>query len=185
MDLSRGANGSGNDNAGNSEDSEVGNVDVFRDIFGDSRRVSDLNNSDGFDLAEIEFDSGGALITTYAYSSDIDNFESSYEQSRDRKTIFLPDGEAFFAQGFFDELDSAKYQFVVDFDVTFPSIAMAGTSFLTVGYLAWMARGGILLTTFMSSIPAWRMLDPLAVLESTDRSGDASDDQSIGELVDS
>ena len=94
--------------------------------------------------------------------------------------------ETLFASAFLDELDSAKFQFAVDFDITVPSIAMAGTSFLTVGYLAWMVRGGVLLTTFMSSIPAWRMLDPLAVLEAADGTGgDDSDDQSIGELVDS
>ena len=179
-----GMNDSGDDNTGSAEDGEIGNVSVFRDIGRSIRRPGDLNSSDGLDFAELEFDFDGDLITTYAYSSDIDNVESSYERILDGKTNSSSE-EVLFFQGFFDELDSAKYQFIVDFDFTFPSIAAAGTSFLTVGYLAWMLRGGVLLTTFMSSIPAWRMLDPLAVLESADRSGDDDDGQSIGELVDS
>ena len=183
MDLTVGTNDDGNDSTGSSEDSEVGNVDVFQDIGRNLRRASDLNSS-GLDFAEFEFDSDRDLFTTYAYSSDIDIDESSYERILDGKTNSSSE-EVLFFQGFFDELDSAKYQFIVDFDFTFPSIAAAGTSFLTVGYLAWMLRGGVLLTTFMSSIPAWRMLDPLAVLESAGRSGDDDDGQSIGELVDS
>ena len=185
IDPTVGMNVSGNDNTGSSEDGEIGNVDIFQEIGGNFRRPNDLNRSGGLDFSELEFDSDGDLIATYAYLSNVDNVESSYERILERKTNSSSEGEVLFAQGFFDELDSAKYQFVVDFDFTFPSIAAAGTSFLAVGYLAWMVRGGVLLTTFMSSIPAWRMLDPLAVLESTDGSGDDGDGQSIGELVDS
>ena len=48
--------------------------------------------------------------------------------------------------------------------------AAAGMS-LTVGYLLWLARGGILLSSLMASLPAWRLLDPLPVL------GRMSDDE--------
>ncbi len=36
---------------------------------------------------------------------------------------------------------------------------------LSAGYLLWMLRGGSLLGSFLSSLPAWRMLDPLPILE--------------------
>jgi len=45
--------------------------------------------------------------------------------------------------------------------------ATAGAlSVLTVGYTTWMVRGGYLLSSLLSSLPAWRTLDPLPVLSS-------------------
>jgi hypothetical protein len=44
------------------------------------------------------------------------------------------------------------------------SVAVS-TSF-SVGYVVWMLRGGSLLTTFMSSLPAWQSFDALAVIDS-------------------
>ena len=38
------------------------------------------------------------------------------------------------------------------------------TSF-TIGYVLWTLRGGVLLTTLFAQMPAWRMVDPLVVLE--------------------
>lgn len=84
---------------------------------------------------------------------------------------------------FFDELDSAKKEFLMRFDFNTPTIAASVTSFLTVGYLAWIVRGGVLLTTFMSSIPAWQSFDPLPVIESS-AGKDDGDDQSIAQMVD-
>ncbi|MEM7250999.1 MAG: hypothetical protein AAF493_06235, partial [Pseudomonadota bacterium] len=35
---------------------------------------------------------------------------------------------------------------------------------LSVGYVAWLLRGGALLASFLSTMPAWRLLDPLPIL---------------------
>jgi hypothetical protein len=43
------------------------------------------------------------------------------------------------------------------------SIAV-GSFGLTVGYVLWLLRGGALLASLLSSMPAWRLLDPLPVL---------------------
>jgi hypothetical protein len=41
----------------------------------------------------------------------------------------------------------------------------------------WLLRGGVLLSTVLYSLPAWRSLDPLPVLERADgESDDESDD---------
>ena len=40
------------------------------------------------------------------------------------------------------------------------------TSGLSVGYLIWLIRGGTLATSMLSSLPAWRFVDPLPVLDS-------------------
>ena len=41
---------------------------------------------------------------------------------------------------------------------------IAATSGLTVGYVIWLIRGGILIGSLLSSLPAWRLIDPLPVL---------------------
>lgn len=59
------------------------------------------------------------------------------------------------------------------------STAVVTTS-VSVGYVMWLLRGGSLLTTFLSSLPAWQDFDPLAVLESFDENGDQdTDDESL------
>jgi hypothetical protein len=43
--------------------------------------------------------------------------------------------------------------------------ATCGTlTILTVGYTAWTVRGGYLMSSLLSSLPAWRFMDPLPVL---------------------
>ena len=36
---------------------------------------------------------------------------------------------------------------------------------LSVGYVIWLLRGGSLVASLMSTLPAWSEFDPLAVLE--------------------
>ena len=158
----------------------------------ESNRVSDsfadIRNSEPIidEINQFNSESGNtSTFATYVYATDVKGSES-FTEFREFETNIIGvtqiDTELL-ATSFLRELEAAKKQFFTRFDIQMPSLAMAGTSFLTVGYLAWMVRGGILLTTFMSSVPAWRMLDPMAVLESAE-SDDAQDDQSIGQLVD-
>jgi len=58
----------------------------------------------------------------------------------------------------------------------------AGTGF-SVGYIIWLLRGGILLSSVLSSLPAWRNIDPLPVLSSFSSSSTDEDDESIESLV--
>ncbi len=63
------------------------------------------------------------------------------------------------------------------------SSAMISTG-LSVGYILWLIRGGVLLSSVMTSMPAWRFIDPLPVLHDLD-SGDEDDDhESLESLVD-
>ena len=43
---------------------------------------------------------------------------------------------------------------------------------LSIGYVVWLVRGGVLLSSLLSSIPAWRLVDPLPVLGRLDEEGD-------------
>lgn len=52
-----------------------------------------------------------------------------------------------------------------DFDsVVIGSTTILATAF-TAGYTFWVLRGGYLLASLVSSMPAWRMLDPLPILD--------------------
>lgn len=63
------------------------------------------------------------------------------------------------------------------------STAMVSTS-VSVGYVVWLLRGGSLLTTFLSSLPAWQAFDPLYVLNSFEENGDENQDsESLESLV--
>ena len=54
---------------------------------------------------------------------------------------------------------------------------------LSVGYVLWLLRGGALIASLLSSLPAWRLVDPLPVLGSVGgRAGD-EDDDSLEDLV--
>jgi hypothetical protein len=55
------------------------------------------------------------------------------------------------------------------------SAAVVSTS-LSVGYVIWILRGGSILTTFISALPAWQSFDPLLILQSFDRKDEADDD---------
>jgi hypothetical protein len=55
------------------------------------------------------------------------------------------------------------------------SAAVVSTS-LSVGYVIWILRGGSILTTFMSALPAWQSFDPLPILQSFDRRDEGDDD---------
>jgi sugar lactone lactonase YvrE len=52
------------------------------------------------------------------------------------------------------------------------SVAVSGS--LSVGYVLWLLRGGLLLSSLLSSLPAWSVIDPMPVLS---RSGHDEDDE--------
>jgi hypothetical protein len=43
------------------------------------------------------------------------------------------------------------------------------TSTVSYGYVMWLLRGGLLLSSLLSSLPAWASLDPLPILASGKR----------------
>jgi hypothetical protein len=60
------------------------------------------------------------------------------------------------------------------------------TTSLSIGYVVWLLRGGVLLTSLLASMPAWRSIDPLPVLARTDargRDAEGEDDSLRGLLA--
>ena len=50
---------------------------------------------------------------------------------------------------------------------------------LSVGYVIWVLRGGMLLTGLLAQMPAWRMVDPLMVIDASEGGDDGESLQSI------
>ncbi len=61
--------------------------------------------------------------------------------------------------------------------------SVAVSTSVSVGYVVWMLRGGSLLTTFMSSLPAWQSFDPLPILERSAGDGLDEDDESLESIA--
>jgi hypothetical protein len=51
-----------------------------------------------------------------------------------------------------------------------------GSLSLTVGYVLWILRGGVLVASVLSTLPAWRFLDPLPILAQDDDEDEDQDD---------
>ena len=49
-------------------------------------------------------------------------------------------------------------------DQLFVGSAGKAAGLLSVGYVLWALRGGALMTAIASSLPAWRLIDPTALL---------------------
>ncbi len=68
--------------------------------------------------------------------------------------------------GFTDGLDSLREQVQEDINVKKMIVgsSLSVTTGLSVGYVIWLIRGGVLLSSVLSSLPAWRMIDPLPIM---------------------
>ena len=62
------------------------------------------------------------------------------------------------------------------------SAAVVTTS-LSVGYVVWMLRGGTLVASFMSSIPAWCSFDPLPIVDSFENTRRSQDHSMLDESL--
>jgi hypothetical protein len=88
-------------------------------------------------------------------------------------------------EGFQEELDKVHDEVseLAQIEATVVGSSAVVTTGLSVGYVVWLARGGMLLASLLSSMPAWRAIDPLPVL-ATFRDGDEDeDDESLDSLV--
>ena len=70
--------------------------------------------------------------------------------------------------GFLKDLDDARddLQNLVATEKTFLASSVAASTGLSIGYVIWLLRSGVLLTALLSSVPAWQFVNPLVVLES-------------------
>ena len=82
-------------------------------------------------------------------------------------------------------MDNFDHSFEIDGSVdqvTFATLSSI-TGALTVGYVLWMVRGGMLMASFVSSIPAWQSVDPLNIVEFGSIDGGDTDEESLESIV--
>jgi hypothetical protein len=82
--------------------------------------------------------------------------------------------------GFSESLDVLREQIQENtyFEKTVVGSSITVTTGLSIGYVIWLVRGGVLLSSVLSSLPAWRMIDPLPVISSLNGSLDNDDKNS-------
>ncbi|MBM4091437.1 MAG: hypothetical protein FJ276_18730, partial [Planctomycetes bacterium] len=83
------------------------------------------------------------------------------------------------------ELDEFHQTVESGTDVSAIAIGSVGTiaSGLTVGYVLWVLRSGLVLSSILASLPAWTMFDPLVVVSASGRMDEEQDEESLEDLV--
>ena len=73
----------------------------------------------------------------------------------------------------------------VGFETTVVGSSIAVTMGLSIGYVIWLTRGGLLIASLLSSVPAWRLIDPVVVLGQLGASDeeDPDRDESLDSLL--
>ena len=72
------------------------------------------------------------------------------------------------------------------FEKTVVGSTLAVSTGVSVGYVLWLIRGGMLLSSVLSSLPAWRFIDPLPVLANLNQGSqeEGDDGESLESVVD-
>ncbi len=86
-----------------------------------------------------------------------------------------------------DEMEK-EFQKQISLDQMVIGSGIAMSTSLSVGYVAWLLRSGVLLSSVLTSLPAWRFVDPLPILSKLDSEDDEFDvyetgEESLEELV--
>ena len=85
--------------------------------------------------------------------------------------------------GLSERLDELREQIQENthFEKTIVGSSITLTTGLSIGYVIWLVRGGVLLSSVLSTLPAWRMIDPLPVISSLN--GSLGDDDKNGDSL--
>jgi hypothetical protein len=85
------------------------------------------------------------------------------------------------SQGFIDELDQLRDEIRKDFNLekTFAISATGVTFGVSFLYVLWLVRGGVLMSSYLAALPAWRVLDPLPVLSRMEDE-ESDDEEALG-----
>jgi hypothetical protein len=115
-------------------------------------------NHPGF-VERFMFSAAAGLIRTDSYV-DADIGLSDSDGNGRAYDALLADAE------FLKELDLVREELndVAALGQTFVGSSVALSTGISVGYVVWIARGGLLLASLVSSMPAWRLVDPLPIL---------------------
>jgi hypothetical protein len=82
-------------------------------------------------------------------------------------------------------LDALKDETVqeINFDKTVVGSTIAVSTGVSVGYVIWLIRSGMLLTSMLASMPAWQIADPMPILTQLKDNEDNDDDDSLESIL--
>ena len=85
-----------------------------------------------------------------------------------------------------DSLDAVKQEMTSQNTLSqvYLGSAIVSSIGLSVGYVVWLLRGGMLIASLLSSMPAWQFLDPLPILARKKDDDDSDDNESLESIVD-
>jgi hypothetical protein len=101
-----------------------------------------------------EFARGSESLKLAAYRSTLGNKDWVGELNRMRETVAAEP--------------------TVEHRIVGSTVAVTGA--MSVGYVIWLLRGGLLLSSLLSSLPAWHAMDPMPVLARSNNSEDDGED---------
>ena len=89
------------------------------------------------------------------------------------------------SQGFSDGLDQMRENLRNGFerDQTVLSGTVSVTAGVSIGYVIWLVRSGVLISAAMSALPAWRFMDPLPILAMGNKRNDDEDEESLESII--
>jgi len=84
-----------------------------------------------------------------------------------------------------DSLDAVKQEMTSEIKLSkvYLGSAVVSSIGLSVGYVVWLLRGGMLLASLLSSMPAWQFLDPLPILARKKKDDQSDDYESLESIV--
>jgi VCBS repeat-containing protein len=84
-----------------------------------------------------------------------------------------------------NSLDAVKEDMAKEHQLTkvYLGSAIVSSIGLSAGYVVWLLRGGMLLSSLLSSIPAWQILDPLPILARKKDDDPSDDDESLESIL--
>jgi hypothetical protein len=71
----------------------------------------------------------------------------------------------------------------IKLEKTVVTSTVAVSTTVSIGYVIWLLRGGVLLSSLMASLPAWRAFDPLPILASKGNHDTEGEDDSLENLL--
>ncbi len=84
-----------------------------------------------------------------------------------------------------DSLDNVKQEMTSEIKLSkmYLGSAFVSSIGLSVGYVVWLLRGGMLIASLLSSMPAWQFLDPLPILARKKDDDHSEDNESLESIV--
>ena len=131
---------------------------------------------------EWEYDSGKGSSASITY---LFNASSTRDIRVIETTNFEGDYSYSFAQLAISSFDALREEVNNDdlMEQVMLGTTMMATASLSVGYVVWLIRGGVLVSSVLSSLPAWWMVDPLPVLGFLDEEDEDGSDDSLESMV--